>query len=131
VGRGPLFESVARAPPITQTAFDRATRAETQRQRWRALVSDPSSASATGANATALPLPPTDVRRLAGFPDGYETIMRRMRVGGVTGRELGVRTAGLAMSEDGSTIWAACEDGIFEIGVGRKGRLFWPCVELA
>lgn len=126
LARGPLFESAARVPPRAELSTELAN--ERQRQRWRALVSDP-SANATGANATALPLPPTDVRRLAGFPDGYETVLRRIRVGGITGRELGVRTAGLAMSEDGRTIWAACEEGIFEIEVKRKTRMFWPSVE--
>lgn len=142
LARGPLFESAARAtPPATarptgaeiaaEVQAERAARARTlvtQRDRWRALVSDgsqPPNAYATGANATAT------VSRLAAFPDGYEAVLRRMRVGGITGREMGVRTAGLAMSGDGGTLWAACEEGIFELKVGRKGRLFWPAVEMA
>jgi hypothetical protein len=139
--RGPLFESAARVtPPATarptateiaaELQAERAARARnlvTQRDRWRALVSDgsqPPNAYATGANATAT------VSRLAAFPDGYEAVLRRMRVGGITGREMGVRTAGLAMSGDGGTLWAACEEGIFEMKVGRKARLFWPAVEM-
>lgn len=143
--RGPLFESASRATPPTTTTNTRPTRAEidaeiaaeraarvrtlgTQRDRWRALASDgtqPPNAYATGANAT-----PATISRLAAFPDGYEAVLRRMRVGGITGREMGVRTAGLAMSGDGATVWAACEEGIFELKVGRKGRLFWPAVEM-
>jgi WD40 repeat protein len=139
--RGPLFESAARStPPATarptateiaaELQAERAARARTlvtQRDRWRALVSDgsqPPNAYATGANATAT------VSRLAAFPDGYEAVLRRMRVGGITGREMGVRTAGLAISGDGGTLWAACEEGIFEMKVGRRGRLFWPAVEM-
>lgn len=151
LARGPLFESDAptsrRGPPATTTApsrptaheiatelqSERAARARTlvtQRDRWRALVSDgtqppnPANVYATGANATAT------ISRLAAFPDGYEAVLRRMRVGGITGREMGVRTAGLAVSEDGGTVWVACEEGIFELKVGRKGRLFWPAVEM-
>lgn len=151
--RGPLFESASRATPLatTITTQTRPTRSEidaeiaaeraarvrtlatqrdlvTQRDRWRALASDgtqPPNAYATGANAT-----PATISRLAAFPDGYDAVLRRMRVGGITGREMGVRTAGLAMSGDGATVWAACEEGIFELKVGRKGRLFWPAVEM-
>jgi WD40 repeat protein len=133
LARGPLFDTTAPRstttahPTATDLAAERAARARTlvtQRDRWRALVSDgsqPPNAYATGANAS----------RLASFPDGYEAVLRRMRVGGITGREMGVRTAGLAISGDGGTIWAACEEGIFEIRVGRKGRLFWAAVEMA
>lgn len=141
LARGPLFESAARATPPTtrptateiasELQAERAARARnlvTQRDRWRSLVPDgtqPPNAYATGANATAT------ISRLAAFPDGYEAVLRRMRVGGITGREMGVRTAGLAMSGDGRTLWAACEEGIFEMRVGRRGRLFWPAVEMA
>lgn len=149
LARGPLFESDApssrrnlpatipstssRPTPheiATELQSERAARARTlvtQRDRWRALVSDgtqPPNAYATGANATAT------ISRLAAFPDGYEAVLRRMRVGGITGREMGVRTAGLAVSEDGGTVWVACEEGIFELKVGRKGRLFWPAVQM-
>jgi hypothetical protein len=45
-----------------------------------------------------------------------------------TGREIGVRTAGLAMSNDGRTLWAACEEGVFEIEIKVKGRMFWGAI---
>ena len=111
----------------------RARTLTTQRDRWRALASDGSqppsgiNTYATGANATAT------ISRLAAtaaFPDGYEAVLRRMRVGGIAGPSLGVRTAGLAVSGDGSTVWAACEEGIFELKVERKKRMFWPAVEM-
>jgi WD40 repeat protein len=111
----------------------RARTLTTQRDRWRALASDGSqppsgiNTYATGANATAT------ISRLAAtaaFPDGYEAVHRRMRVGGIAGPSLGVRTAGLAVSGDGSTVWAACEEGIFELKVERKKRMFWPAVEM-
>lgn len=47
---------------------------------------------------------------------------------GMRSRSLGVMTAGLAMSADGERIWAACEEGIFEVRVNRKGRMFWGSV---
>jgi hypothetical protein len=105
---------------------------QNQRDRWRALASDGSqppiiNTYATGANATAT------ISRLAAtaaFPDGYEAVLRRMRVGGVAGPSMGVRTAGLAVSGDGSTVWAACEEGIFELKVERRKRMFWPAVEM-
>lgn len=140
LARGPLFESTrpTATPPIpsrpelnSELAAERAARARalvTQRDRWRALVADgtqPPNAHATGANATGVG---GTVSRLAAFPDGYEAVLRRMR--GVTGREMGVRTAGLAMSGDGGTLWAACEEGIFELSVGRRKRLFWPAVQM-
>jgi hypothetical protein len=144
--RGPLFESASRATGASGTTATASTstattaelaaeraRARTltnQRDRWRALASDgtqPPSAYATGANATAT------ISRLAAtaaFPDGYEAVLRRMRVGGIAGPSMGVRTAGLAMSGDGSTVWAACEEGIFELKIERKKRMFWPAVEM-
>lgn len=145
ITRGPLFESASRAtPPITITsarptgselaselAAERAARARdlvTQRDRWRALGPDGTiPPHATGANAS----------RIAPFPtDNYEAGLRRVRLGGMPigigsyGRDMGVRTAGLAMSADGATVWVACEKGIFELKVGRKKRLFWPAVEM-
>ena len=48
---------------------------------------------------------------------------------GSVGREIGVRTAGLAMSADGRTLWAACEEGVFEIEVRVKGRMVWGAME--
>ena len=141
--------STSPSPSLPRTATDlaasyaaeraraRSLVSATQRDRWRALAPDgsqppivPANANtyATGANATAT------VSRLASaaatatgaFPDGYEAVLRRMRVG----PSMGVRTAGLAVSGDGGTVWAACEEGIFELKVRRKGRLFWPAVEV-
>ncbi|TKA77089.1 hypothetical protein B0A55_03572 [Friedmanniomyces simplex] len=89
------------------------------------------------------------VRALAGFPEGYQTLLRRSQLrgvigvggaggggGGIGGGLVGggsgsavVRTAGLAISADGRTLWAACEEGIFEVPLDLKGRMFWPSVE--
>ena len=76
-------------------------------------------------------IPPATAARLPTFmSQGGEILLRRSQMrGGYSGREIGVRTAGLAMSEDGSTLWAACEEGIFEFEMKRKGRLFWPSVQ--
>ncbi|KAK4917343.1 hypothetical protein LTR28_013304 [Elasticomyces elasticus] len=61
--------------------------------------------------------------------DGYEILLRRSRLRGQLGRELGVRTAGLAISRDGRTLWCGTEEGIFEVELNLKGRFFWPAVE--
>ncbi|EME79831.1 uncharacterized protein MYCFIDRAFT_212323 [Pseudocercospora fijiensis CIRAD86] len=71
-----------------------------------------------------------EARRLAAFPEGYDALLRRTQMRGYSGREVGVRTAGLAMNPDGRTLWAACEEGIFEIDVRTKARMFLPCCEL-
>lgn len=43
---------------------------------------------------------------------------------GMGGTE-GVRTAGLAVSPDGERLWAATEEGIFELALRTKGRRVW------
>lgn len=48
---------------------------------------------------------------------------------GERGGHVGVRTAGVAVSFDGGRIWAACEEGIFEVGVKRGERMFWGALE--
>jgi hypothetical protein len=109
-----------------------------QRDRLRNLRDTPlASGSITSAASTAgttLGPNPTAVDRAfpAGWSQGNEILLRRAQLqmrGGYSGREVGVRTAGLAMSPDGRMLWCACEEGIFEVEVGVKGRLFWPAVE--
>ncbi|KXT05595.1 hypothetical protein AC579_10103 [Pseudocercospora musae] len=141
--RGPLFEGAARAqaaPPVPAPAErerDRreriadslqqgleegrriATAQARVRERW-------SRSRLGGANGVTM----ADARRLAAFPEGYDALLRRTQMRGYSGREVGVRTAGLAMSPDGRTLWAACEEGIFEIDVRIKGRMFLPSCEL-
>lgn len=76
-------------------------------------------------------IPPGAAARLPAFmSQGGEILLRRGQVrGGYSGREIGTRTAGLAMSGDGRTLWAACEDGIFEVEVLLKRRMFLAAVE--
>ncbi|KAK3719262.1 hypothetical protein LTR37_004481 [Vermiconidia calcicola] len=114
--RGPLFESPARLhqQQQQQAARDRPAESElqaeltTERQRARSLARQRER-----------------LRNLQGtVSQGNQILIRRAQ-----GREVGVRTAGLAMSADGRTLWAACEEGIFEVRVGLKGRMFWPAVE--
>ena len=64
--------------------------------------------------------------RPTAFHDGYEMLLRR------SGREatIGVRTSGLAISHDGRKLWAACEEGIFEIDLQVKLRMMFPAVEM-
>ncbi|KAK5163282.1 uncharacterized protein LTR77_010868 [Saxophila tyrrhenica] len=104
-----------------------------QRDRLRSLgdARDSGLAGATlgpnaGAAARAFP---------GGFTQGNEILLRRVQLQQMQqlrngfGREVGVRTAGLAMSPDGRTLWAACEDGIFEVDIGVKARMFWPAID--
>lgn len=157
LARGPLFEGAARAPaappiPAQQaSASNQPTEAELQnalaterararslarqRDRWRSLRAEGSAAGTaaeTGAGGGRPDAMATleQARRIAAFPEGYETLLRRSHLRGLTGREVGVRTAGLAMSPDGRTLWAASEEGIFEITINLKGRNFWPSVDL-
>jgi hypothetical protein len=100
-----------------------------QRERFRALRQEPTATGATlgpnpGAAERALP---------SGWAQSNELLIRRAQMqmrGGYSGREVGVRTAGLAMSPDGRTLWCACEDGIFEVDMDLKGRMFWPAIEM-
>ncbi|KAI7372145.1 hypothetical protein KC354_g70 [Hortaea werneckii] len=147
LARGPLFEGSARAQAAspapapgrpseqelqTELAAERA-RARSlarQRDRWRSLRADADRGLAADA---------ATVVRLAsggrgdggggGYERTYETLLRRSQLRGFTGREVGVRTAGLAISSDGRTLWCATEDGIFEVEINRKERMFWPGIE--
>ena len=42
----------------------------------------------------------------------------------------GVQTAGLAISNDGRTLYVGCEEGIFELGIDIQERKFWPSVKV-
>ncbi|WPG99903.1 Hypothetical protein R9X50_00272400 [Acrodontium crateriforme] len=157
LARGPLFESTSSATDVTsarpsEAEFlntlahgpERARNLNRERQRWRSIRSETSSTTAvpaSGANAT----------RIAGFAEGYEALIQRserrgllstgvitaerMRRRGLSGVDSarrdsnGVRTAGLAMSADGRMLWAACEEGIFEMEINVKGRMFWGAIE--
>ncbi|KAF1819674.1 uncharacterized protein K489DRAFT_383923 [Dissoconium aciculare CBS 342.82] len=62
----------------------------------------------------------------------YETMFtsRHLIARNRNGTEVGPRTTGLALSGDSRTLFAACEEGIFEIGVNLKGRMFWTAREI-
>lgn len=121
-----------------------------QRERWRRLPtnnaaeadgSNSSSANASGSSNITLATA-AQVERLQGAINANSDILlRRAQLRGAgagmgmhgyvvpNGREIGVRTAGLAMSNDGRTLWAACEDGIFEIDIKVRGRMFWGAID--
>jgi hypothetical protein len=84
--------------------------------------------ASTAASTAASTLPLAEARRQAAL-DGYEALLRRTQMRGNRGWEIATRTAGLAMSPDGHTLWAACEEGIFEIDMLTKGRMFLPALE--
>ena len=146
MGRGPLFEGSARAsatsPLPAERERDRDAEREARRERYESLQNDLDTQRRIAASA-ARNRERWRASRLAGstgaerarsaaYPDGYEGLIRRSQMrgwGNPTGREIGVRTAGLAMSPDGSTLWAACEEGIFEINIKTKGRMFLPSLE--
>lgn len=133
LARGPLFERAARANAPSPLPGARPTEAELaaelaierararslarQRDRYRYLRQVPGHGHAAAAS----------------FPEAYETLMRRGHLRGIAathGPLSGVRTAGLAMSADGRTLWVACEEGVFEVGVNVRGRMEWPAVEM-
>ena len=123
-----------------------------QRERWRRLPTNYSAAEADGnstassaaGNSTITPATAAQVERLQGAINANsDVLLRRAQlrpattaaqlgmhgyVGPPTGREIGVRTAGLAMSVDGRRLWAACEEGVFEIEIRVKGRMFWGAI---
>ena len=134
LARGPLFESASASARASSSTQQRRTEADLQaelsaersrarslarqRERWRSVNLRANDGADSRLTASM-------------FAQGGEGLLRRMQMrGGYGGREVGARTAGLAMSADGRTLWAACEEGIFEIRVGVKGRLFWPAVEV-
>ncbi|KAF2725886.1 hypothetical protein K431DRAFT_54629 [Polychaeton citri CBS 116435] len=129
-------ESALQAEVAAQRARNRSLAQQRERYRNRLL----GEAQAQSSTATALR---QELRRATelpaafagGFQEGYEALMRRQtRPGaGLVARfagEVGTRTAGLAMSQDGRRLWAACEEGIFEIDMNLKSRMFWPGLDL-
>ncbi|GAM89482.1 hypothetical protein ANO11243_075210 [Dothideomycetidae sp. 11243] len=74
-----------------------------------------------------------DLRNALKSKPGVNAATRRPPVSAAfppTGHEIGVRTAGLAVSRDGRTVWAATEQGVFEIALNVKSRSRWPAVDL-
>lgn len=143
--RGPLFEST-RAVATSQDEHDHRSRIlSRQRERLRELqhnlevTNNAAAAEANGApsgpNWSSYELLRGTANAVRGLQDGYDLLRRRGArstiIGNtVSGREIGVRTAGLAISKDGRTLWAASEDGIFELKLNIKRRMVFPAVEL-
>ena len=134
--RGPLFESPRSMDASTRQSREREAmirteqlrRMASQRERLRGLRREFESGTdaAQSLYDTLTSLRGVTSARPTAFHDGYEMLMRR------TGREatIGVRTAGLAISHDGRRLWAACEEGIFEIDLQVKLRMMFPAVEM-
>lgn len=110
-----------------------------QRERLRLLNAAERQAAAVASMSPGPPGPGpsggpgggVERSRLPTFSQGGEILLRRAQLAGrYRAGEAGVRTAGLAMSADGRTLWAACEEGIFEIAVRVKERFFWAAVEV-
>lgn len=143
LARGPLFESPRSTEPSSSSASRRVQeaihRAEqlrriaAQRDRLRSIRQEFDAGSTDAAHNLYESL--TTLRSFTqpsrgnrgGFNDYAEVLLTRR-----AGREvnIGVRTAGLAMSVDGRTLWAACEEGIFEIDINVKARMAFPAVEM-
>ncbi|KAI5366707.1 putative WD40/YVTN repeat-like-containing domain superfamily [Septoria linicola] len=155
LGRGPLFEGSARANAASPLPAERDREAEREarqehyesiqndldlqrriaasaarnRERWRSSRLAGSGVSSAAAERA---ITMVEARRSAAYPDQYEALIRRTQLrnwGSTTGREIGVRTAGLAVSPDGRTLWAGCEEGIFEIDIKTKARMFLPSLD--
>lgn len=108
----------------------------------------PAAARPSNANTTSAPRsmdPLIDVGRLRqmartrerarnmqtasrGFDD-YGVIGRRVGMSGRFNPAFGVRTAGLAMSEDGRKLYVGTEEGIFEFEIDVRGRKGWGAVQ--
>jgi hypothetical protein len=92
------------------------------------LASNPSTSRAPGhqlrVHSSMYPPRPTYA--------AYETMFtsRHLIARNRNGQEVGPRTTGLALSSDARTLFAACEEGIFEINVNLKGRMFWKAMEI-
>ncbi|GAB7354260.1 hypothetical protein MBLNU459_g4792t1 [Dothideomycetes sp. NU459] len=145
LARGPLFESPqstenprarerdtpTQAEQLVSTRTEQLRRIAQQRDRLRGLRRDFDSGNAAAAELyeSLTTLRGLNAARQQGatFGDGYDVLMRR------AGRDavVGVRTAGLAASHDGRTLWAACEEGIFEIEIRTKARMGFPAMQMA
>jgi len=134
LARGPLFEAADAADrEHLRTLSQQRDRLRELQSRLEARIG-PSDLSAESAISLTSRY---EMLRDAtnGFQSGYNILGRR---GGRTvtglattnGREIGVRTAGLAITRDGSTVWTATEEGIFEIKLNLKSRFRWPAVDL-
>ncbi|KAF2223803.1 WD40-repeat-containing domain protein [Elsinoe ampelina] len=143
--RGPLFEgsSADRDASEERERIDHRRALIQQRERLRNLqrnLDASTSARAETADGSTGFQSRYELIRNAnvdprGFEAGWELLRRRStrRTGAftqLTGLEVGVRTAGLAISRDGRTVWAATEEGVFEIGLRFKERAMWPAVEM-
>ncbi|KAH0410303.1 hypothetical protein KCU90_g19977, partial [Aureobasidium melanogenum] len=136
LARGPLFESPRSIDATTRQSREREAMVRTeqlrrmtaQRERLRGLRQEFERGTDTAQSLydTLTSLRGYTSARPTAFHDGYEMLMRR------AGREatIGVRTAGLAISHDGRKLWAACEEGIFEIDLQVKLRMMFPAVEM-
>ena len=142
LARGPLFDS-ARGSNSNSTSQasprdrDRDRDPPSQAELQAELAAERSRARSLARQRerlrgmrTAVDTPPPPAQAEDRLLQGNEILIRRAQaMRAYSGREIGVRTAGLAMSPDGRTLWAACEEGIFEVEVKVKGRMFWPAVE--
>ncbi|THX16030.1 hypothetical protein D6D13_01623 [Aureobasidium pullulans] len=136
LARGPLFESPRSMDASTRQSREREAMVRTeqfrqlasQRDRLRGLRREFESGTDAAASLydTLTSLRGFTSARPTAFHDGYEMLLRR------SGREatIGVRTSGLAISHDGRKLWAACEEGIFEIDLQVKLRMMFPAVEM-
>lgn len=134
LARGPLFESPRAIDSRPSRDREAVVRTEQfrliaqSRERLRGLRRGLESSNAEQSlyeTLASLRDPPQF--RPSNFHDGYERMLRRSG-----GREsaVGVRTSGLAISHDGRKLWAACEEGIFEIDLQVKLRMMFPAVEM-
>jgi len=134
LARGPLFEAADAADR------DHLRTLGQQRDRLRELQSRLEARMGSSDPTVEPPVSLTSRYELLrdatnGFQSGYDILRRRpgRNIAGLStanGREIGVRTAGLAITRDGSTVWAATEEGIFEVKLDLKSRLRWPAVSL-
>ena len=138
LARGPLFESANRETERDRDGANLEMLGR-QRERLRQLHRTFEANNNTTDNPRSVTgryeLLRDATASMRGFQDGYDVLRRRAIrpiVGSSTasGPEIAVRTAGLAISKDGSTVWAATEEGVFEIKLAVKSRMIWPALDL-
>jgi hypothetical protein len=113
-----IEEALARNPRVSESA--RATAApelRTELRRLRQLTQ--MRERLRNARGTQ----PLDPYSLVGPESGYRRASRSLH-----DPAHGVRTAGLAMSPDGRTLYCGTEEGIFEFHINLHGRMSFPAI---
>ena len=113
---------------LTSSSRDYLRRIANQRERLRSIRREFDATEPTRATGTTTSTRVPNTRSQLSYDDYAQVLLaRRASTRDVS---IGVRTAGLATSRDGRVLFVACEEGIFEIRINVKGRMFFPAVDM-